>query len=149
VNDTAIYMDLLDIAGDEEYLALRDQYYRTGNAFLLVYSIIDRMSFENVQRHYEQILRVKKSDTAGNIPMILLGNKVDLEDSCRAIEVEEAQNYARDCQIQLCMECSAKSGQNVGQIFTELAKLSLTMVADTNTYIHFKPAPTSGKCVLF
>ncbi len=39
-------LDILDTAGQEEYSSMRDQYMRTGQSFLLVYSITDRRTFE-------------------------------------------------------------------------------------------------------
>lgn len=38
---------------------MREQYMHTGEGFLLVYSIIDRNSFEEIPKFYRQILRVK------------------------------------------------------------------------------------------
>ncbi len=55
---------------------MREQYMHTGEGFLLVYSIIDNNSFEEIPKFYKQILRVKdKTD----FPMILVANKADLE----------------------------------------------------------------------
>jgi GTPase KRas protein len=55
---------------------MREQYMRTGEGFLLVYAITSRESFEEIQKFPHQILRVKDKD---NFPMILIGNKCDLE----------------------------------------------------------------------
>jgi GTPase SAR1 family protein len=52
------------------------QYMRTGQGFLIVYSIISRSSFDEVNAFREQILRVKDAD---RVPMVICGNKVDLE----------------------------------------------------------------------
>lgn len=76
---------------------------RTGDGFVLVYSVIDRKTFEEIGEFYEQILRVKDAD---KVPMILVGNKCDLE-SERAIPVEEGKNYAKQLGIPF-METSAK-----------------------------------------
>ena len=43
----------------QEFSAMREQYMHTGEGFLLVYSIIDRNSFEEIPKFYRQILRVK------------------------------------------------------------------------------------------
>ena len=61
---------------------MREQYMRTGEGFLLVYSVIDRRSYEEVYKFHKQILRVKDRD---EFPMILVGNKADL-DHQRAVE---------------------------------------------------------------
>jgi GTPase SAR1 family protein len=49
----------LDTAGQEEFSAMREQYMRTGDGFLLVYSVTDPQSFESIENFYTQILRVK------------------------------------------------------------------------------------------
>ena len=49
---------------------------RTGEGFLLVYSITSRQSFEEILTFQQQILRVKDRDY---FPIIIVGNKCDLE----------------------------------------------------------------------
>ena len=56
--------------------AMREQYMRTGEGFLLVYSITSRNSFEEISTFHQQILRVKDKDS---FPVILIANKCDLE----------------------------------------------------------------------
>lgn len=55
---------------------MREQYMRTGEGFLLVYSINSRQSFEEITTFQQQILRVKDKDY---FPMVVVGNKCDLE----------------------------------------------------------------------
>jgi len=55
-------LDILDTAGQEEYSAMRDQYIRTGQGFLIVYSVASRSSFDAVANFRDQILRVKDED---------------------------------------------------------------------------------------
>ena len=76
IDDEVALLDVLDTAGQEEYSAMREQYMRTGEGFLLVYSITDRQSFEEIMTFQQQILRVKDKDY---FPMIVVGNKCDLE----------------------------------------------------------------------
>ncbi|KAK7804276.1 hypothetical protein U0070_006667 [Myodes glareolus] len=66
---------ILDTAGQEEFSAMREQYMRTGDGFLIVYSVTDKASFEHVDRFHQLILRVKDRES---FPMILVANKVDL-----------------------------------------------------------------------
>jgi small GTP-binding protein len=75
IDDEVALLDVLDTAGQEEYSAMREQYMRTGEGFLLVYSIESRQSFEEIMTYQQQILRVKDKDY---FPMILVGNKCDL-----------------------------------------------------------------------
>ena len=53
-----VNVDILDTAGQEDYAAMRDNYYRTGEGFLCVYSITMVESFEKLESFFEQILRV-------------------------------------------------------------------------------------------
>jgi len=76
IDEEVALLDVLDTAGQEEYSAMREQYMRTGEGFLLVYSITSRQSFEEIQQFQQQILRVKDKDY---FPIIIVGNKCDLE----------------------------------------------------------------------
>ena len=55
---------------------MRDQYMRTGQGFVMVYSITSRASFDEITTFHEQILRVKDRDY---VPSLIAGNKCDLE----------------------------------------------------------------------
>ena len=55
-------LDILDTAGQEEYSAMRDQYLRTGEGFLLVFAVNDAKSFEDISQYREQIKRVKDAE---------------------------------------------------------------------------------------
>ena len=100
-----------------EYKALRDQYMRTGDGFLLVYSVIDRKTFEEINDFYEQILRVKDAD---KVPMVLVGNKCDLE-SERVISADEGKQFAKQLSIP-SLETSAKQRLNVDEAFMALVR---------------------------
>ncbi|KAG8745127.1 Ras GTPase [Ceratobasidium sp. 414] len=76
IDDEVALLDVLDTAGQEEYGAMREQYMRTGEGFLLVYSITSRNSFEEISTFHQQILRVKDRDS---FPVIVVANKCDLE----------------------------------------------------------------------
>ena len=63
------------------------QYMRTGEGFLLVFSVTDRSSFDEIERFHKQILRVKDRD---QFPMILVGNKCDLKNERTVSETDGA-----------------------------------------------------------
>lgn len=54
-----LFLLVLDTAGQEEFSAMREQYMRKGDGFMLVYSVTDKQSYENIPHFYTQILRVK------------------------------------------------------------------------------------------
>ncbi|XP_044735149.1 ras-like protein 2 [Chrysoperla carnea] len=118
IDDIPAKLDILDTAGQEEFSAMREQYMRSGEGFLLVYSVADHSSFEEIYKFHKQILRVKDRD---EFPMLIVGNKVDL-DHQRVVSVEEAQNMSRQLKIPY-IECSAKLRMNVDQAFHELVRI--------------------------
>uniref|UniRef100_A0A8C9YQM1 RAS related n=1 Tax=Sander lucioperca TaxID=283035 RepID=A0A8C9YQM1_SANLU len=111
-------LDILDTAGQEEFGAMREQYMRSGEGFLLVFALNDLGSYHEVQKFHTQILRVKDRD---DFPMVLVGNKADLEQQ-RVISREEAQAFTREHRIHY-MEASAKNRYNVDESFFELVKI--------------------------
>lgn len=73
----------------EDYAAIRDNYFRTGEGFLLVFALNDRASFEECADLRDQIMRVHECGR----PMILVGNKSDL---AAEREISDADVY-RGC----------------------------------------------------
>lgn len=117
IDGTQTRLDILDTAGQEEFGAMREQYMRTGEGFLLIYAINDRGSFNEINKFHTQILRVKDRD---EFPMILVGNKADL-DLHRQVPKDEALSFARENRIPY-MEASAKLRLNVDESFYELVR---------------------------
>ncbi|KAF8802519.1 ras-domain-containing protein [Phlegmacium glaucopus] len=110
-------LDILDTAGQEEYYAMREQYMRSGEGFLLVYSITSRDSFEEINTFYQQILRVKDQDS---VPVIIVANKCDLEYE-RQVGINEGRDLAKHFGCQF-IETSAKVGVNVDEAFGTLVR---------------------------
>lgn len=84
------FIDILDTAGQEEYAAIRDNYYRSGEGFLCVFSLLEKESFENTQEFRDQICRVLDDES---VPFVLVGNKCDLPG--RVITKAQAEARAR------------------------------------------------------
>lgn len=97
--------------------AMREQYMRNGEGFLLVYSITSRMSFEEIRTFYQQICRVKDRDY---FPMVLVGNKCDLE-ADRQVSSQEGRDLAKDFGCQF-IETSAKQRIHVDEAFFEVVR---------------------------
>ncbi|SAM00998.1 hypothetical protein [Absidia glauca] len=110
-------IDILDTAGQEEYAAIRDNYYRSGEGFLCVFSVCEQESLEHTQEFRDQILRVLDDET---VPFILVGNKVDLA-HLRKVSTSEAGALAQEWNCQY-VETSAKTRQNVDQVYTMLMR---------------------------
>jgi len=118
IDDKVARLDVLDTAGQEEFSAMREQYMRSGEGFLLVFSLSDRRSFDEAARFHKDILRAKDRD---EFPVMLVGNKADLQ-SQRMVSAEEAQALARQLKVPY-IECSAKLRMNVDQSFHELVRI--------------------------
>ena len=117
IDDEVAVLDILDTAGQEEFSAMREQYMHTGEGFLLVYSIIDRNSFDEIIKFHRQILRVKDKS---EFPMVLVANKADLE-SDRVVSYHEGEELSRTLKIGY-VEASAKHRIHVDKAFHDLVR---------------------------
>lgn len=111
-------IDILDTAGQEDYSAIRDNYYRSGEGFICVFSILDMDSFDATTEFREQILRVKNSDNS--VPIVLVGNKADLREE-RVVPLEMARQRAERWGVPY-VETSAKRRENVDKVFYDLMR---------------------------
>lgn len=117
VDEEECQVDILDTAGQEDYAAIRDNYFRSGEGFLCVYSICEPESFANTTDFREQILRVK-GETEENIPFILVANKIDLADK-RQVSKDDGESRAKEWKVPY-IETSAKTKENVNKAFYDL-----------------------------
>ena len=132
-SDPAI-LDILDTAGQEEYSSMQDQWMREGKGFMLVYSVADRASFDEITVFKDKILRAKELD---KVPIVLVGNKCDLDASERQISTEEGQELAKQMECPF-LETSAKAKINNKSCFT-LQKYPIRnpIVIPKNSFITF------------
>eukprot|EP00800_Vazella_pourtalesii_P009420 TRINITY_DN2369_c1_g1_i1.p1 TRINITY_DN2369_c1_g1~~TRINITY_DN2369_c1_g1_i1.p1 ORF type:complete len:193 (-),score=40.28 TRINITY_DN2369_c1_g1_i1:220-798(-) len=121
IDDQVVMLDILDTAGQDEFSAMREQFFQYGEGFLLVYSIIDRQSFQEIEKLNNHINRVKNKD---NLPKILVGNKGDLA-SQRVVSALEGDALAAKLGIKY-LEGSAKHNVNVDRAFHEVVRLIRT-----------------------
>ena len=96
---------------------IRDNYYRSGEGFILVYSITDKSSFTALTDFRSQILR---SLNDPNPPLLLLGNKSDLN-NFRSVSTNEGIIQANNWNCKF-REASAKIDAGVSEAFIELAE---------------------------
>ena len=86
-------------AGVERYKSITSQYYQGSVGAVIVYDIVNYLSYENVKRWLKEL----KDCTDSNLVIMLVGNKSDLR-HLRAVPTEEAKYYAGDCLcISLCL----------------------------------------------
>lgn len=124
-----VQIDILDTAGQEDYAAIRDNYFRSGEGFLCVFSITDDESFKATEEFREQILRVKNDE---DIPFLLVGNKCDLNEK-RKVSLVDANLKAQQWKVPY-VESSAKTRENVDKIFYDLMReIRLRKIEETKT----------------
>jgi small GTP-binding protein len=93
---------------------------KTGEGFLLVYSIIQRPTFMSIGKFLDSVLRIKEEYP--EIPMVLVGNKCDLRDTePEEVSTEEGKNFAQKNHMGF-IETSAKTNYNVTEAFTLLIR---------------------------
>ena len=105
-----VVVEIIDIAGEEEYSAMREQFIRISEGFLIVYSIACKSSFEQVPSLFDIVQRTKDAD---NCPWIVIGNKCDLE-SERQVATHEGEKMAEKYET-IFFETSAKFGINIDE----------------------------------
>jgi len=129
IDDEVAILDVLDPAGQEEYSAMRKQYMRTGEGFMLAYSACSRQSFEEIEIFRQQILRVKDKDF---FPMIVVGhqypykegsddNIMTWDESDREVSYAEGAELARQFGCSF-LEVNARSRMNVDRAFYDLVR---------------------------
>eukprot|EP01087_Luapelamoeba_hula_P025290 TRINITY_DN9975_c0_g1_i1.p1 TRINITY_DN9975_c0_g1~~TRINITY_DN9975_c0_g1_i1.p1 ORF type:complete len:580 (+),score=98.24 TRINITY_DN9975_c0_g1_i1:63-1742(+) len=101
----------MDTAGQNQYAELREDYIAQAHAFLLLYDVTSRLSYEEVQEFLGEICRVRSQDPR-ELPVLMLGNKKDASADVRQVSVEEGVTLAKDIGCPL-IEVSAKSGSGV------------------------------------
>jgi GTPase KRas protein len=143
VDGETCMLDILDTAGQEEYSAMRDQYIRTGQGFLCVYSICSRLSFDAMTNFRNHILRVKDEES---YPIVIIGNKCDLEKD-REVSFNEGKELARSFEAPF-FETSAKARINVEEAFFQLVREVRRSQKQHSNSVVGRPKKKNDKCIL-
>ena len=112
--DQEIDFYIWDTAGQDTYNAITRRYYRGADACLIVFSINDRNSFNQVKSWHQKMLQ-----ECGNIPSALVMSKIDLKDDIK-VDNKEAEQLANELKMKL-FKVSSKEGIQVDECFEYLA----------------------------
>ena len=117
IDNQPITLEILDTAGMEQFVSMRDLYIQNGQGFLIVYSIANYHSLRDAESLKDTILNIKHLD---EVPIVLAGNKKDLEDQ-REASYEEGKQLAKRWQCPF-FETSAKEEIGIQEVFTSLVR---------------------------
>eukprot|EP01126_Amoeba_proteus_P049056 TRINITY_DN5712_c0_g1_i1.p1 TRINITY_DN5712_c0_g1~~TRINITY_DN5712_c0_g1_i1.p1 ORF type:complete len:166 (-),score=24.88 TRINITY_DN5712_c0_g1_i1:241-738(-) len=151
VDGKIINLGLWDTAGGEDYDRLRPLCYPETDVFLVSYSIVNPLSFENVRAYWYPEL----SRHCPNVPLILVGTKLDLLEDLSTIEILASQKQApvtfetalalsQDLAAHRVMQCSALTQQGLRAVFDEAIRAGLLR----KTYFKTVRGGRMGDCSL-
>ena len=114
IKGTGAKVQIWDTAGQERYRSITSSYYKGSHGCFIVYDITNEISFDNVEKWYEQAQKEASKD----VSVILVGNKCDLENE-RKVPKEKGEEKAKSFNCPF-FETSALSKVNIDDIFNEM-----------------------------
>ncbi|KAM5346948.1 hypothetical protein ACJ41O_009953 [Fusarium nematophilum] len=127
VDGRQVVLEILDTAGTEQFVAMRDLYMKTGQGFLLVFSITSSSSLSELAGLREEIIRIKDDE---NVPLVIVGNKADLEEN-RAVARAKGFSISQRWSAPY-YEASARTRTNVDEVFIDLCRQMLRKEDEQN-----------------
>ena len=118
INDEILSINIGDCPGQESFNKINLSIISNMDLIIFVYSIDNKNSFENLSKRIKEVKDNCKEDTH----FLLVGNKSDLDDN-RLISKEEGNDLAKKENMDFFIEASAKTGENIDNIFFEAAKI--------------------------
>ena len=122
IGGKSVRLLLWDIGGQAQFHKLRTIYFKGSNAALGVYDVTSPQTLLKIPGWVSSIKKTVKK----TIPMVLIGNKVDL---AREVDMAEAEDLAKRLGCDY-LETSAKTGENVEKAFEIIAKKCLEKVTE-------------------
>ena len=111
-----VKLQIWDTAGQERYMSVNKNLFQKVQGIILMYDLTSRESFEHINYWLNLVKHTTSSKT-----VMLVANKLDIEEDKRIVSEEEGAKVAKDNNI-LFFEGSGSSGQNVDKIFTTIAE---------------------------
>ena len=118
LNGTVVKLQIWDTCGQEIYKFLVFNFFRNSSLALMVYSIDNKDSFNNLNFWLKDI----KTQSSPDVKIFLIGNKSDLEQN-REVTQQMGEQMKTEQNFDLFMETSAKTGFNAEKVFIEAAKV--------------------------
>ena len=123
IEDKRVTLQIWDFAGEDRFRFLLPSYVLGASGGIFVYDITRYSSLKNFQ-DWLDIFKQGYKGPIGQIPIIMVGSKLDLEYK-RAVSRNEAIELAKENGLFGYIECSSKTGKNTEWIFMEISRLML------------------------
>ncbi|XP_065882442.1 ras-related protein Rab-10-like isoform X2 [Dysidea avara] len=121
------FFSTLDTAGQEDYDAFTKQYFRRAQGILLTYDITNHKSFDNLTKWVQKLKQNVPQSEDAKVPIVLLGNKVDLDDQ-RVVNTSEGLEFAQLHNMSF-FETSCVTALNITDAIFALAESILTEIS--------------------
>ena len=115
INDKIVKLQIWDTCGQEAYRSLIQNFYRNASLAIVVYSIEDKNSFDDINIWLKQV----KTYGTSSCKIFLIGNKIDCD--FREVSYEQGLKCKNDFFFDCFMETSAKEGINTRELFVNAA----------------------------
>ncbi|CAL1267640.1 unnamed protein product [Larinioides sclopetarius] len=117
INKKRVKLQIWDTAGQERFRTITQSYYRSAHGVIMAYDITKHASFLHLPQWVDELRNYTQSD----VPLVLIGNKCDLE-SEREVPFEEALALKEQIpELVAVLETSAREDTNVEKAFVTLA----------------------------
>jgi len=104
-----------DTAGEEKFRSMMKKHYRDSAAAIVVYDIVSYNSFQYMKSWVKEVTKWEPK-----AKLVVLGNKCDLKEQ-RQVPYDDGKSYADEVNA-IFMETSAKTGENIEEVFFEIGK---------------------------
>lgn len=159
VGDRTCNLAIWDTAGEEKFDSLTNFYCRQARAALVCYDITSLATFQGLQRWVDKV----QAEAETNCAIVLVGNKLDVvqaNPALRKVDFAEAKRYASSINA-VVVEASAKTGENVNEMFTQVVLTCFerqanlitkqkggkgTAAGNGGAFPDEKPKPAESKC---
>lgn len=125
IDDKTVTMQLWDTAGQERFQSLGVAFYRGADCCVLVYDVTNEKSFENISNWKDEFLIQANVKNPENFPFVIIGNKIDVDESKKVISDKKAQQFATNLGNLPLFQTSAKEAVNIDQAFDVIARNAL------------------------
>ena len=129
-----------DTAGEEKYKSIPKNYIKNMQGIILMYDITNKLSFDSIIDWISDVKEIKGE----NFPMILVGNKIDLNES-REVTEEMGYELAEKNQIEF-FETSNKDGTNIQEAGLEIVYKILSETKVNNSRIERIGTANTNNC---